>query len=572
MEFITSLEQQLAAVRQLVGEVPEASSLPEIVRALSDADVVAVLEATSALSRSVERLQIAASGVVAWRSTRESGHAGIAQALGHRNPVSLVQQITGASRVQAMREVRVGQSLLESAAGVGPAGAAADIPRHETPVTPWHAPIDRALLAGSITSDHHDAIHSGLGQPPVPTEADVAAIAAAAELDSLAARCQAATAMSETWSLAAEHLIAEAGVRTLEELRKAARAVRDELDPVGAERRFTDRYEARSFRIWIDAQGAHHGAFTFDDESAAWVKSLIDAALRPRRGGPRFVDPEEKARADELREDPRSNEQLTHDLMIDVLRSGTLATVSEVFGARQAGVRVVTVTANTRSSGFGGSDNRGNSGNTGNSDSSEDSAGSEGAGVSDRARFEHAFLELDGAPVPLGVADRAVCNTGTVSVTVDPLGNPLDVGREQRLFTTKQRIALSIRDGGCRWSGCDSPATHCEAHHIDEWAADQGRTDIDRGILLCRFHHMQLHHNGWRITRDRTGTFLLHPPPGHRTSNAVELPIRVIRLYAWGTLPQPSVRFRPGESAPPQQVRSENRDRWAHTNRESVRA
>lgn len=543
MEFITSLEHQLAAVRQLVGEVPSASSLPEIVQTLSDEDVVAVLEATASLSRSVERLQLAASGVVALRSTRASGHSGIAQSRGHRNPVSLVQQLTGVSRAQATREIRVGQSLLENSAwpgavagpdgvvlggdgseddGISPAG----------PAVLWHAPIDRALLSGTITADQHDAIRMGLGEPPAPSEADLAAAAgppAADELSAEEASRRACAVMSVTWSLAADHLITEAGLRTLEELRAAARAVRDELDPVGAERRFTDRYEARSFRIWVDAKGTHHGTFIFDDESAAWVNGLINAALRPRRGGPRFVDPTESARADELRDDPRTNEQLTHDLMIDVLRSGTLATSTQVFGTRQAGVRVVRV-------------------------------------VTD-ARPDHAFLEGDGTPVPAWVADRTVCNTGTAPVTIDPLGNPLDVGREQRLFTTRQRIALSLRDGGCRWTGCDRPAAYCEAHHIDEWEKDHGRTDIDRGILLCRFHHMQLHSNVWSITRDGSGPFLLHPPPGdtdsgctvsgdkvsgeigHVAATGIELPVRVIRSYAWGAIPRPSVRFRPGESA-----------------------
>lgn len=528
MEFITSLEHQLAAVRQLVGVVPSASSLPEIVQTLSDADVVAVLEATASLSRSVERLQLAASGVVALRSTRAIGHAGIAQSRGHRNPVSLVQQLTGVSRAQAMREIRVGQSLLESSTGtvsgsgledalIGGDGlvnddvglrSAGDGP----PAALWHAPLDRALLSGTITADQHDAIRMGLGEPPPPSEAGSAAV------------------LSEAWALAAEQLITEAGLRPLEELRAAARVVRDELDPVGAERRFTDRYEARSFRMWVDAKGAHHGTFIFDDESAAWVSSVIDSALRPRRGGPRFVDPAEKARADELREDPRTNEQLTHDLMIDVLRSGTLATPHQVFGTRQAGVRVVRVISNDRA--------------------------------------EHAFLEVGGTPVPAWAADRSVCETGTVPVTIDPRGNPLDVGREQRLFTTRQRIALSLRDGGCRWPGCDRPASYCEAHHIDEWARDHGRTDIDRGILLCRFHHMHLHRSGSKITRDGTRGFVLHPPPssagggtgsaarvngemGGVGHNGLELPVRVIRSYAWGRIPGPSVKFLPGKSAPP---------------------
>src|SRR5690606_11411752 len=103
-------------------------------------------------------------------------------------------------------------------------------------------------------------------------------------------------------------------------------------------------------------------------------------------------------------------------------------------------------------------------------------------------------------------------------------------------------IALAIRDGGCRWRGCDRPASYGEAHHIDEWHADRGRTDIDRGILLCRHHHMQLHHGGWRITGEGKGEFLLHPPGGEP---AIPLRARAALVAAWAGIDPPPRRFRP---------------------------
>jgi hypothetical protein len=144
--------------------------------------------------------------------------------------------------------------------------------------------------------------------------------------------------------------------------------------------------------------------------------------------------------------------------------------------------------------------------------------------------------------LPSATVDQRICDTGTVNVTVDSCGNPLDVGREHRLFTPRQRIALAIRDGGCRWHGCDRPASYCEAHHIDEWQRDQGRTDIDRGILLCRYHHMQLHHGGWRITREGKADFVLHPPGG---APPVTLRPRLALRYAWDGIDPPAKRFRP---------------------------
>ncbi|MFC0682339.1 HNH endonuclease signature motif containing protein, partial [Lysobacter korlensis] len=64
---------------------------------------------------------------------------------------------------------------------------------------------------------------------------------------------------------------------------------------------------------------------------------------------------------------------------------------------------------------------------------------------------------------------------------------------------------------GCRFPGCDRPPSWCEAHHLDEWARDGGRTDVADGILLCRHHHMLIHNNAWRIKRDRANYFLIAP-------------------------------------------------------------
>jgi hypothetical protein len=96
------------------------------------------------------------------------------------------------------------------------------------------------------------------------------------------------------------------------------------------------------------------------------------------------------------------------------------------------------------------------------------------------------------------------------------------VGREQRLFTTRQRTALGVRDGGCRFPGCTKPPSWCEAHHVDHWLRDHGKTDIENGILLCRYHHMLIHTKGWEINRQPRnpggpgdpggGTYWLKPP------------------------------------------------------------
>lgn len=467
--------------------------------AMTDAEVIAVLREANEALQHIEQLRLIAVGVIATRSHRDAGHSGTAQKEGHRNAASLVQKITGSSKADASRQVRVGEAMLGGETDPLLLDAQHPDATDKTPQDAdatwrpldWREPLRAARRDGRISTTQFDVIERGLGEPP--------SVGAAGGDQG---RRDADDHIRAAWAQAAEELVAEASERTAEELAAAARAIRDLLDPDGAEQRFLDRHEKRSFREWIDQYGVRRASIAFDDHGAALVSTLINAALRPRRGGPRFVDSEEQAKAKRLVDDPRTNDQLQYDLIIDLLRAGALADAEAVFGTRQAGVRLVQVVDDGgRRAGY-----------------AEDGLGS----------------------VPDAMIDQHICDSGIVPVRVDACGNPLDVGREQRLFTPRQRIALALRDGGCRWTGCDRPASYCESHHIDEWHRDGGRTDIDRGILLCRFHHMELHHGGWRITRDGRADFQLHDPGGE----VRPLRARAFLSYAWGALGPPPLRFR----------------------------
>ena len=125
-------------------------------------------------------------------------------------------------------------------------------------------------------------------------------------------------------------------------------------------------------------------------------------------------------------------------------------------------------------------------------------------------------LEESGESVSMDTVERFVCDAGVIGVRFDRDGQVVNVGRTQRLFTERQRIGLSLRDGGCRFPGCDRPPSWCEAHHINQWARDEGRTDLADGVLLCRRHHLLVHNNQWHVSR-RGAQYSITPPGGTPT-------------------------------------------------------
>ena len=84
------------------------------------------------------------------------------------------------------------------------------------------------------------------------------------------------------------------------------------------------------------------------------------------------------------------------------------------------------------------------------------------------------------------------------ALRVDAGGTPLDLGRSRRFVSASQRAALVLRDGGCVFPGCTAEANWCDAHHVIPWEAG-GLSDLDNLALLCRYHHMVTHRNGWRM-------------------------------------------------------------------------
>ncbi|GAB3617552.1 hypothetical protein GCM10027416_21090 [Okibacterium endophyticum] len=520
-------------------------AVTELLDRVDDGGLEDLLRDVSVLRSELDGLLAAGAGVIAKRSEYGLGYAGLAQSRGHRSPVAMVQQITGTTRAEASRHVRLGNLMGEADAATRLAGTAfADATTDADPMTgdlhgraaPLSEEMGPEVDADANAEAGADAgAHEGIGRSPDGTAlgADPGAFPSVlpwyepltramrehrlkSESVALVTRIlgeAAERAPAQTLRRAAEELVDTAGDAHVDELAKRARYLRDEIDPVGVGLRAEQRYAARSWRFGRNPKtGARTAQIEFDDESAAWVDSIVGAALRPRRGGPRFIDSDERAHAQNLIEDPRSNEQIVFDLLMDIIRTGVDVDPGLAYGTRQPGIRVVITQEQL------------------------DTRDKDGRIVG------NGYLEETGETVPGATVERLICTHGTLPVTVDPDGHPLDVGREHRLFVPKQRIGLSIRDGGCRYPGCDRPPSYTEAHHINPWTSEHGRTDCADGILLCRHHHMLIHNNHWRVVRENSAYHLIPPPNIDPTRTPVPMPSRSPLNPAWRQAARPHNR------------------------------
>ncbi|HEY2556872.1 MAG TPA: HNH endonuclease, partial [Diaminobutyricibacter sp.] len=75
--------------------------------------------------------------------------------------------------------------------------------------------------------------------------------------------------------------------------------------------------DKRFLTIGPEIDGLRRLSGLLDPESAAIVIGAVDAVTAPRRGGPRFVDPEQQARARAIVDDERTHGQLVLDSVVE---------------------------------------------------------------------------------------------------------------------------------------------------------------------------------------------------------------------------------------------------------------
>jgi hypothetical protein len=458
-----TFEDSLSEVHAAIAALPaDASSFV----GLTDEQLTLLPAGLAAARHQLEAREARVAGEIARRSTHELGYAGLAQKTGFRTPEKLVQYLTGTTSREAAKLVRTGV-IIREADILTESERTGQVSPELT--QPWLAPVGRAVAAGTLSIEAGEAIRIGLGTPTIDISADALSGAAArlVELGVTGVDPDSPDPSAQGVPLNADQLL------------ERARMLRDELDEAGITDRERARQNARSFKRYRRADGMTVYTLLADPENAALVDGIYDALTSPRRGGPRMVDLNAKQRDAAIETDPRTTEQLAFDGVMAVLRIGAdtdaKTATRSVLGARRPAIRVLVT------------------------------------GTALATRTGHGRIDGQTTPVSIETVERILCETGTIPVTFNPDGQCIDLGREQRLYSTRQRIGLAARDGGCRWPDCDRPASWSEAHHINQWARDNGKTDLADGVLLCRHHHMLLHNNHWDVTRDG-GTFWLLPP------------------------------------------------------------
>ena len=117
-------------------------------------------------------------------------------------------------------------------------------------------------------------------------------------------------------------LIAEQATLPADQLYREARIARDLLDEDGIPAREAELYAARSLKLSTRRNGMVHAIWDLDPEGGAHLIAAIDPITSPRTGGPRMVDPDEKARAQSILDDPRSTEQIASDALLALVSLG----------------------------------------------------------------------------------------------------------------------------------------------------------------------------------------------------------------------------------------------------------
>lgn len=387
-------------------------------------------------------------------------------------------------RVRALAQLLVGEADLHEAS-LAAAG---------TPMSSWLA-VDGNLTKRESAGLLFDA--KSLVEHPTLGEAAVAGRVGAGQVRAITkVMDELAPQLDSAQTTQAEQLLVSMARRLdAEQLTRSAGAVLAEVAPTAAhelaelklQRQAEAAYQNRSLVF----TNLHNGSTTFRGslptaECEAWI-AILDAHLESQRRN--IIE----AR-DPLSATP-SRAQRYADALIGMVRAHQNARRAPAVGGDRPRV-VITLSYDSLV------------------------AGAAGAGL------------LAGDPLSAGELRRLCCDAEVVPAVLGAQSEVLDVGRASRLVTPAIRQALTLRDGGCAFPGCDTRPTSCEAHHITPWWAG-GATALSNLVLLCHHHHglvepaKQATRDQWQIRLARDGLPEAIPPKRYDPG---QVPIRHARL------------------------------------------
>ncbi|MDQ0643333.1 HNH endonuclease signature motif containing protein [Microbacterium murale] len=439
--------EQLKGLEDSLNAVARGAFADEVISELSNADLAELLVTCGRMQRRIEGMQIESTVMVVERSAPMYDDR-ITLAYGCSTPADLLRMLTLCDTHAARRMVRAARWM-----------------RRERSVTegcflPAYPRLRDAMVAGDIGV-------AGLVSAIAPLEQSGPRILEA-ELQEADRQLGAFARGIDSVTDSESDAVSSGPLPTPEELGLLSQVLVAYLDQDGAEPEDQRAARRRGLSIGALREGTVPVRGELLPEVAGQLQLLLDAQLNPRVEAPEeapgvhFVPSDELPDEDLARADSRTRTQKQHDAFAAILNAAASSNQMPTLGGA-APTLVVAIDAADYATGKG-----------------------------------WAQVLNTGAFIPARVAAQTGCAGSIQRVLFDDNGRIVSIGTSARIFNALQRRAITLRDGGCIIPGCTVPATWCEIHHVREHA-DGGPTHTDNGVLLCWWHHRNLHLSEWRI-------------------------------------------------------------------------
>jgi hypothetical protein len=330
------------------------------------------------------------------------------------------------------------------------------------------------VTAGDATAPRYSLFSQALE----PQRPELARVFSAGDLTATAA-ARIAAALDEVERRApqqvpdAEQILASYGSRVSpRQLCLLCRSLVDHADPDGVEPREEELRRRSGLQVTRTPDGLVRWVVTMHPEAAGFLSTALDARTAPRRT-PRFVDSGQEDHDVPEEVDTRSRSQRRLDALVSIARESLENDSGHMAGTSVT--MVVTIPLDNLRTGLGA-----------------------------------AHISGVEAPISASTARRLAAQAEIIPTILGGPSEPLDLGHPVRLFSSAQRRAAELRDGGCLWPGCTAPPGWCEMAHVNPWAAG-GNTDFSNAIMLCPFHHRRFDNDGWSL-EVRSGQRCFVPP------------------------------------------------------------